>query len=75
MGLWANMLAYQLSSATGLSVLMQKKDDEPDSQGFKLHEDGSLPVVVLLEDCNKDEAFISNIEQQLDVIKTLNVAT
>eukprot|EP00957_Ditylum_brightwellii_P074421 5654390-Ditylum_brightwellii.AAC.1 len=27
MGLWADMLAYQLSSATGLSGLMQKKDD------------------------------------------------
>eukprot|EP00957_Ditylum_brightwellii_P006946 525743-Ditylum_brightwellii.AAC.1 len=31
MGLWADTLAYQLSSATGLSGLMQKKDDVPDS--------------------------------------------
>eukprot|EP00957_Ditylum_brightwellii_P184557 14056091-Ditylum_brightwellii.AAC.1 len=69
------MLAYQLSSATGLSGLMKKKDDVPNNQGFKLREDGLLPVVALLEDCDEDEAFISNIEQQLDFIKNLNIAT
>eukprot|EP00957_Ditylum_brightwellii_P046589 3534467-Ditylum_brightwellii.AAC.1 len=72
MGLWANTLAYQLSSATGLSGLMQKKDDVPDSQGFEVLKDGLLPVVALLEDCNDDEAFISNIARQLDYIKNSN---
>eukprot|EP00957_Ditylum_brightwellii_P102391 7805160-Ditylum_brightwellii.AAC.1 len=43
MGLWANMLAYQLSSTTYLSGLMQKKDDVPDGQGFEAREDGVLP--------------------------------
>eukprot|EP00957_Ditylum_brightwellii_P135282 10315347-Ditylum_brightwellii.AAC.1 len=33
MGLWAVTLAYQLSSATGLSGLTQKKDDVPYGQG------------------------------------------
>eukprot|EP00957_Ditylum_brightwellii_P031429 2383172-Ditylum_brightwellii.AAC.1 len=62
MELWANTLAYQLSSATGLSSLTQKKDDVPDSQGSEMHEEGLLPVVTLLEDCKENEAFISNIE-------------
>eukprot|EP00957_Ditylum_brightwellii_P036632 2775370-Ditylum_brightwellii.AAC.1 len=53
MGLWANTL--------GLLGLTQKKDDVPDSQGFKACEDGSLPVITLLEDCDDNEAFISNI--------------
>eukprot|EP00957_Ditylum_brightwellii_P201083 15323999-Ditylum_brightwellii.AAC.1 len=75
MVLWADTLAYQLSSATGLSGLMHKKDDVPDGQGFEPREDGLLPVVALLEDCNEDEAFISNIERQLDYIKNSNVAT
>eukprot|EP00957_Ditylum_brightwellii_P133557 10183046-Ditylum_brightwellii.AAC.1 len=74
MGLWAGMLAYQLSSETGLSGLMQKKDDVPDSQGFEVCEDGSLPAVALLEDCNDNEAFISNIARQLDYIKNSNIA-
>eukprot|EP00957_Ditylum_brightwellii_P119343 9104462-Ditylum_brightwellii.AAC.1 len=69
MGFWADTLAYQLSSATGLSGLMQKKGDVPDSQGFEAHEDGSLPVVALLEDCNDDEVFISNIARHLDYIE------
>eukprot|EP00957_Ditylum_brightwellii_P144047 10975861-Ditylum_brightwellii.AAC.1 len=56
MGLWANKLAYQLSSATGISGLTQKKDDVPD-------------------DCDDNEAFISNIARQLDCIKNSNVAT
>eukprot|EP00957_Ditylum_brightwellii_P135906 10366191-Ditylum_brightwellii.AAC.1 len=43
MGLWVDTLAYQLSSATGLSGLMQKKDDVPDSQEFEAREDGLLP--------------------------------
>eukprot|EP00957_Ditylum_brightwellii_P127471 9720381-Ditylum_brightwellii.AAC.1 len=67
MGLWADTLAYQLSSATGLSGLTQKKDNAPDGQGFELH--------ALLEYCNDDEAFISNIARQLDYIKSSNVAT
>eukprot|EP00957_Ditylum_brightwellii_P185132 14098239-Ditylum_brightwellii.AAC.1 len=75
MGLWADMLAYQLSSATGLSDLTQKKDDVPDSQGFEAREDGSLPVVALLEDCDDDEAFISNIIRQHDYTKNSNIAT
>eukprot|EP00957_Ditylum_brightwellii_P030591 2318135-Ditylum_brightwellii.AAC.1 len=76
MGLWANALAYQPSSATGLSGLTQKKNYVPNSQGFKLHEDGLLPVVALLEDCNDDDdALISNIQRQLDYIKKSNVAT
>eukprot|EP00957_Ditylum_brightwellii_P185859 14150272-Ditylum_brightwellii.AAC.1 len=73
--LWADKLAYQLSSATGLSGLMQKKDDVPNGQGFEVCEDGSLPVVALLEDCNEDKAFISNIARQPDYIKNSNVAT
>eukprot|EP00957_Ditylum_brightwellii_P022005 1659913-Ditylum_brightwellii.AAC.1 len=31
MGLWVDTLAHQLSSATGLSGLTQKKDDAPNS--------------------------------------------
>eukprot|EP00957_Ditylum_brightwellii_P006792 515069-Ditylum_brightwellii.AAC.1 len=75
MGLWADTLAYQLSSTTGLSGLTQKKDDAPDSQGFEVCEDGLLPAVALLEDCNDNEAFISIIARQLDSIKNSNVAT
>eukprot|EP00957_Ditylum_brightwellii_P090378 6882453-Ditylum_brightwellii.AAC.1 len=75
MGLWADTLAYQLSSATGLSGLIQKKDDVPNSQEFEAHEDGLLPVVALLEDCDDDEAFISNIARCLDYIKNYNIAT
>eukprot|EP00957_Ditylum_brightwellii_P064958 4927884-Ditylum_brightwellii.AAC.1 len=61
MGLWADTLTYQLSPATGLSGLMQKRGDAPDNQGFEAHEDGLLPVVALLENCDDDIAFISNI--------------
>eukprot|EP00957_Ditylum_brightwellii_P129756 9897988-Ditylum_brightwellii.AAC.1 len=75
MGLWADMLAYQLSPATGLSGLMQKRDDAPDSQGFEAHEDSLLPVVALLENCHDDEAFISNITRRLDYIKNSNITT
>eukprot|EP00957_Ditylum_brightwellii_P117091 8931212-Ditylum_brightwellii.AAC.1 len=53
---------------------MQKKDDVPDGQGFEAHEDGLLLVVALLEDCDDDEAFISNITRQIDYIKNSNVA-
>eukprot|EP00957_Ditylum_brightwellii_P120412 9187086-Ditylum_brightwellii.AAC.1 len=53
---------------------MQKKDDVPNSQGFKVYEDGLLPIVALLEDCNDNEAFISNIAGQLDYIKNSNIA-
>eukprot|EP00957_Ditylum_brightwellii_P195040 14860717-Ditylum_brightwellii.AAC.1 len=74
MGLWADTLAYQLSSATGLSGLALKKDDVPDSQGFEVREDGSLPVVALLEDCEDDDVFISNITRRLDYIKNSNIA-
>eukprot|EP00957_Ditylum_brightwellii_P024971 1888282-Ditylum_brightwellii.AAC.1 len=62
MGLWADTLAYQLFSATGLSGLTQKKDGAPDSQGFEAH-------------CNDNEAFISNIAKELDYIKNSNIAT
>eukprot|EP00957_Ditylum_brightwellii_P147950 11265659-Ditylum_brightwellii.AAC.1 len=58
MGLWFDTLAYQFSSATGLSGLMQKKHDVPDSQCFKSHDKGALQVAALLEDCNEDEPFI-----------------
>eukprot|EP00957_Ditylum_brightwellii_P196359 14960771-Ditylum_brightwellii.AAC.1 len=75
MGLWANTLAYQLLLATGLSGLMQKEDNVPNNQEFEAYEDGLLPVVALLEDCNDNEAFISNIAWQLDYIKNSNVAT
>eukprot|EP00957_Ditylum_brightwellii_P052803 4003413-Ditylum_brightwellii.AAC.1 len=75
MGLWANMLVHQLSSATGLSGLTQKKDDAPNSRGFEVREDGLLPVIALLEDCNDNEAFISNIARRLDYIKNSNIAT
>eukprot|EP00957_Ditylum_brightwellii_P150257 11442865-Ditylum_brightwellii.AAC.1 len=61
MGLWADTLAYHLSPATGLSGLTQKKDDAPNGRGFEAHEVGLLPVVTLLEDCDDDDAFISNI--------------
>eukprot|EP00957_Ditylum_brightwellii_P096339 7337684-Ditylum_brightwellii.AAC.1 len=54
---------------------MQKKDDAPDIQGFEAHKDGLLPVVAFLEDCNDDEAFISNITRQLDYTKNSNNAT
>eukprot|EP00957_Ditylum_brightwellii_P204815 15340954-Ditylum_brightwellii.AAC.2 len=74
MGLWSDMLAYQFSSATGLSGLVQKKHDVPDSQDFKSHKEGALQVVTLLEDCNEGEPFIVNIEQHLDMIKNLNIA-
>eukprot|EP00957_Ditylum_brightwellii_P182952 13935402-Ditylum_brightwellii.AAC.1 len=75
MGLWVNTLAYQLSSAKGLSGLTQKRDDVPNSQGFEVCEEGLLPVVALLKDCNDDEAFISSIARQLDYIKNSNIAT
>eukprot|EP00957_Ditylum_brightwellii_P120786 9212896-Ditylum_brightwellii.AAC.1 len=75
MGLWADTLAYRLSSATGHSGLMQKKDDVPNSQGFEVREDGLLPVNALLEDFNDNEAFISNIVRQLDYMKNPNIAT
>eukprot|EP00957_Ditylum_brightwellii_P059167 4490222-Ditylum_brightwellii.AAC.1 len=74
MGLWSDMLVYQFSSATGLSGLVQKKSNVPDNQGFELHEEGALPVVSLLEDCDEDKPFIINIEQCLDMVKNLNVA-
>eukprot|EP00957_Ditylum_brightwellii_P181730 13844260-Ditylum_brightwellii.AAC.1 len=74
MGLWANTLAYQLSSPTGLSGLTKKKDNVPDGRGFEVRKDGLLPVVVLLEDCDDDEAVISNIARQLDYMKNSNVA-
>eukprot|EP00957_Ditylum_brightwellii_P037825 2861047-Ditylum_brightwellii.AAC.1 len=63
MGLWADTLAYQLSSATGLSGLMHKKDDVLTDQGLEPKEEGSLPVVALLADCEEDEKFIANIRQ------------
>eukprot|EP00957_Ditylum_brightwellii_P188732 14366393-Ditylum_brightwellii.AAC.1 len=75
MGLWADTLVYQLSPATGLSGLMQKKDDVPDSQGFEACEDGSLLVVAFLEDCDDDDAFTSNIARRLDYVKNSNFAT
>eukprot|EP00957_Ditylum_brightwellii_P062872 4769972-Ditylum_brightwellii.AAC.1 len=75
MGFWANTLTYQLLSATGLSGLMQKKDDAPDSRGFEACEDGLLPVVALLEDCDDNEALTSNIARRLGYIKNSNVAT
>eukprot|EP00957_Ditylum_brightwellii_P064635 4905454-Ditylum_brightwellii.AAC.1 len=75
MGLWADTLAYQLSSATGLLGLTQKKDDAPNGQGFEAREVGSLPVVALLEDCDDDDAFISNIVRRLDYVKNSNIAT
>eukprot|EP00957_Ditylum_brightwellii_P121561 9270784-Ditylum_brightwellii.AAC.1 len=53
---------------------MQKKDDAPNSQGFEACEDGLLSVVALLEDCDDNEAFISNISRQLDYIKNSNIA-
>eukprot|EP00957_Ditylum_brightwellii_P126518 9643158-Ditylum_brightwellii.AAC.1 len=37
MGLWTDTLTYQFSSATGMSGLMQKKNDVPDNRGFGLH--------------------------------------
>eukprot|EP00957_Ditylum_brightwellii_P088753 6758949-Ditylum_brightwellii.AAC.1 len=40
MGLWADKLFYQLSSATGLSRLTQKKDNVPNNQGFEPRKDG-----------------------------------
>ena len=74
MGLWADTLAYQLSSVTSLSGSTQKKDDVPDNQGFKKREAGLLPVVDLLKDCKEDKDFIANIEQHLDLVKNLNIA-
>eukprot|EP00957_Ditylum_brightwellii_P174778 13307807-Ditylum_brightwellii.AAC.1 len=75
MGLWADTLAYQLSSATGLSGLTQKKDDAPDGRGFEAREVGLLPVVALLEDCDDDDALISNIARRLDYVKNSNIST
>eukprot|EP00957_Ditylum_brightwellii_P022282 1681443-Ditylum_brightwellii.AAC.1 len=49
-GLWSDTLAYQFSSVTGLSGLMQKKSNVPNNQGFKLYKEGALSVVALLED-------------------------
>eukprot|EP00957_Ditylum_brightwellii_P050398 3821922-Ditylum_brightwellii.AAC.1 len=63
MTLWVDMLTYQLSSAAGLSGLMQKKDDAPDSQGFEARKDGLLSVVALLEDCDCWN-ILSNNEQK-----------
>eukprot|EP00957_Ditylum_brightwellii_P155751 11858093-Ditylum_brightwellii.AAC.1 len=74
MGLWTDTLAYQLSSATCLSGLMQKKNDVTNDQGFKLREEGLLSVVALLEDCEEDEEFIINIEQHFDLVKNSNIA-
>eukprot|EP00957_Ditylum_brightwellii_P183412 13971196-Ditylum_brightwellii.AAC.1 len=68
-------MAYQLSSAIGLSGLTQKKDDAPDSRGFEARGVGSLPVVTLLEDCNDDDALISNIARRLDYVKNSNITT
>ena len=75
MGLWADTLAYQLSPATGLSGLTQKKDDAPDGRGFEARDVGSLPVVALLEDCEDDEAFISNIARRLEYVRNSNIST
>eukprot|EP00957_Ditylum_brightwellii_P140553 10708420-Ditylum_brightwellii.AAC.1 len=75
MGFWADMLAYQLSLATGLSGLMQKKDDVPDNQGFEPRVECLLPVITLLEDCEEDEEFITNIKQCLDLAKNSNIAS
>eukprot|EP00957_Ditylum_brightwellii_P015693 1183504-Ditylum_brightwellii.AAC.2 len=66
-------MAYQFSLATGLSGLMQKKKNVPNNQGFELREEGALPVVALLEGCNKDEPLIVNIKQCLDMVKNLNI--
>eukprot|EP00957_Ditylum_brightwellii_P046691 3543356-Ditylum_brightwellii.AAC.1 len=75
MELWADTLAYQLSPASGFSGLTQKKDDVPDSRGFEVREDGLLPVVTLLEDCDDDDAFISDITRRLNYVKNSNIAT
>eukprot|EP00957_Ditylum_brightwellii_P012020 907048-Ditylum_brightwellii.AAC.1 len=72
--LWANTLAYQLSLATSISGLTQKKDDVPNNQGFEPRVEGLLPVVTLLKDCKEDEEFITNIEQCLDLVKNLYIA-
>eukprot|EP00957_Ditylum_brightwellii_P204186 15338042-Ditylum_brightwellii.AAC.2 len=65
--------AYPLQSlchiCTGLSGLIQKKNDIPDNRGFDLHKSGLLQVVALLEDCDEDEPFILSIEQCLDIVK------
>eukprot|EP00957_Ditylum_brightwellii_P092121 7014090-Ditylum_brightwellii.AAC.1 len=75
MGLWADTLAYQLSSATGLLGLTQKKDDAHNGQGFEARGVGLLPVVALLEDFDDDEAFFSNIARRLDYVKNSNITT
>eukprot|EP00957_Ditylum_brightwellii_P116616 8895580-Ditylum_brightwellii.AAC.1 len=74
MGLWSDTLAYQFSSATGLSDLMQKRNDIPNNRGFKSHKSGALQVVTLLEECNKGEPFIINIEQHLNMVKKSNIS-
>eukprot|EP00957_Ditylum_brightwellii_P207597 15353676-Ditylum_brightwellii.AAC.1 len=69
------VVCAQIAVRQSIQQGSQKKDDVPDGQGFEPREDGLLPVVTLLEDFNEDEAFIPNIEWQLDFIKNSNVVT
>eukprot|EP00957_Ditylum_brightwellii_P180722 13768109-Ditylum_brightwellii.AAC.1 len=67
-------MAYQLSLATGLLGLTQKKDDVPNNKGFKPRDVGLLLVVAILENCVEDKDFIANIEHHLDLVENLHIA-